>query len=122
MKVLLADDDRLLTQLLSMRLRAKGVEVIVAHDAMQAFMNAVRNQPDVIVLDVQMPGGTGLEALKKLKVSVKTSGIPVVVMSGSVEPKASVQIKELGAVEFLVKPVDPDALYDVLAAVLSPPR
>lgn len=122
MKVLLADDDRLLTQLLSSRLRAKGAEVIVAHDAMQAFMNAVRTQPDVIVLDIQMPGGTGLEALKKLKVSVKTSGIPVVVVSGSVEPEASGMIKELGAVEFLLKPVDPDALYDVLAAVLSPPR
>jgi DNA-binding response OmpR family regulator len=122
MKVLLADDDRLLTQLLSSRLRAKGAEVIVAHDAMQAFMNAVRAQPDVIVLDIQMPGGTGLEALKKLKVSVKTSGIPVVVVSGSVEPQASVMIKELGAAEFLLKPVDPDVLYDVLAAVLSPPR
>jgi DNA-binding response OmpR family regulator len=119
MKVLLADDDRLLTQLLSTKLRSKGVEVSVAHDAMQAFMSALRTQPDVIVLDVQMPGGTGLEALRKLKASTKTSGIPVVVLSGSVEPEASVAIKQLGAVEFLLKPVDPDALHQVLCAVLS---
>jgi DNA-binding response OmpR family regulator len=119
MKVLLADDDRPLTQLLSLKLRAKGVEVSVAHDSMQAFMSALRNQPDVIVLDVQMPGGTGLEALKKLKASSKTSGIPVVVLSGSVEPKAAATIKELGASEFLVKPVDPDVLHQVLCSVLS---
>ena len=66
MKVLFADDDRVLTHLLSSRLRAKGAETIVAHDAMQAFMSAMRSPPDVIVLDVQMPGGTGIEALKKL--------------------------------------------------------
>jgi CheY-like chemotaxis protein len=119
MKVLLADDDRLLTQLLSMKLRAKGADVSVAHDAMQAFMSALRNPPDVIVLDVQMPGGTGLEALKKLKASSKTSGIPVVVLSGSVEPKAAEAIKAQGASEFLLKPVDPEVLHQVLCAVLS---
>ena len=98
MKVLLADDDRVLTTLLSAGLRARGAVPIVAHDAMQAFMIAMRSPPDVIVLDVQMPGGTGLEALKKLKSSVKTSQIPVVVLSGSLEPRASDNIKSLGAV------------------------
>jgi DNA-binding response OmpR family regulator len=122
MKLLLADDDRLLTQLFSAQLRAKGVEVIVAHDAMQAFMSALRTQPDVIVLDVQMPGGTGLETLRKLKSSAKTSGIPVVVLSGSVEPEAGKVVKQLGAAEFLQKPIEPDALYEALVAVLSPPK
>lgn len=119
MKVLLADDDRVLTTLLSAGLRAKGVVPIVAHDAMQAFMIAMRSPPDVIVLDVQMPGGTGLEALKKLKSSVKTSQIPVVVLSGSLEPRASDNIKSLGAAEFLLKPIEPDALYEVLCGVLG---
>jgi DNA-binding response OmpR family regulator len=122
MKLLLADDDRLLTQLFSTRLRAKGAEVIVAHDAMQAFMSALRTQPDLIVLDVQMPGGTGLEALRKLKSSAKTSGIPVVVLSGSVEPETGKMLKQLGAAEFLQKPIEPEALYDALVAILSPPK
>ena len=61
MKVLLADDDKVLTHLLSSGPRAKGVETVVAHGAMQAFMSALRSPPDVIVLDVQMPGGTGIE-------------------------------------------------------------
>jgi CheY-like chemotaxis protein len=55
----------------------------VAHDAMQALMGAVRSLPDAIVLDVHMPGGTGIEALRKLKASSKTFGIPVVVLSAA---------------------------------------
>jgi len=120
MKVLLADDDRVLTHLLSSRLRAKGAETIVAHDAMQAFMSAMKSPPDVIVLDVQMPGGTGIAALKRLKQSAKTSSIPVVVLTGSVEPEASESFKALGAIEFLRKPVDPEELYRVLCTLLSP--
>jgi CheY-like chemotaxis protein len=120
MKVLLADDDRVLTHLLSSGLRAKGAETIVAHDAMQAFMSAMRSQPDVIVLDVQMPGGTGIEALKKLKQSARTALIPVVVLSGSVEPETSDLVKALGAVEFLLKPIDPEALYQALRTILAP--
>ena len=120
MKVLLADDDRVLTHLLSSRLRAKGAEIIVAHDAMQAFMSAMKSPPDVIVLDLQMPGGTGLAALNRLKQSAKTSQIPVVVLTGSVDLEAAASFKALGATEFLRKPVDPEELYRVLCTLLAP--
>ncbi|MEO8090232.1 MAG: response regulator [Gemmatimonadales bacterium] len=118
MKVLLADDDRVLTHLLATGLRAKGAETTVVHDAMQALMTAMRSPPDVIVLDIQMPGGTGIEALRKLKRNAKTSSIPVVVLSGSVAADASQTLKALGAVELLLKPVEPDVLYQVLCTVL----
>jgi DNA-binding response OmpR family regulator len=121
MRVLLADDDRVLTHLLSSRLRARGVETVVAHDAMQAFMSAMRSPPDAIVLDLQMPGGTGLEALRKLKTSAKTSSIPVIVLSGSGDAQTPDQVKGLGADEFLLKPVDPEALYQVLCTTLGRP-
>jgi CheY-like chemotaxis protein len=121
MKVLLADDDKVLTHLLSSGLRAKGVETVVAHDAMQAFMSALRSPLDLIVLDVQMPEGTGIEALKKLKQSARTSHIPVVVPSGSVAPATSEEVKALGAIEFLLKPIGPDTLYAVLCTVLKLP-
>jgi DNA-binding response OmpR family regulator len=56
-KVLLADDDRVLTHLLSAKLRWLGVEIFVAHDAMQVLMSAMRSPPDAIVLDVHMRAG-----------------------------------------------------------------
>ena len=117
MKVLIADDDRVLSLLLSTRLRARGWHVDVAYDAMQTMMFAMRSAPDVIVLDINMPGGTGREALKKLKTSVKTSPIPVVVLSGSIAEEDEPAVLELGAVAFLRKPVTPDALHEVLGEV-----
>ena len=121
MKVLIADDDRVLSHLLSARLRSKGWTVTVAFDAMQAMMFAMRIVPDVILLDINMPGGTGIEALRKLKVSSKTSQIPVVVLSGSLNPADEVMVRELGAIGYVTKPADPDTLHDTLTQVATLP-
>ncbi len=114
MKVLIADDDRVLTHLLSSRLRAKGWTVDIAMDAMQVMMFAMRGSPDVITLDINMPGGTGIEALKKLKASSRTAQIPVLVLSGSIDPADEPRVVGLGAAAFLRKPADVDALHAAL--------
>lgn len=118
-RVLIADDDRILTHMLSSRLQAKGWAVDVALDAMQAVMFARQQGPDIIVLDIAMPGGTGRQALHSLKASSKLRSIPVVALSGSVEPEDEAKIVALGAVEFLRKPIDPDVLDARLRAVLG---
>jgi len=112
MRVLVADDDPIITRLLHSALRVKGWEVSVAADAMQAVMFAGRTpSPDAIILDINMPGGTGIAALKRLKASVRTSNIPILVLSGAIDPALPQTVKDLGADEFLVKPVDLDLLY-----------
>jgi DNA-binding response OmpR family regulator len=121
MKVLIADDDRPLNQLLTTVLRAKGLEIVSAFDAMQALMFALRGSPDVIALDINMPGGTGLDALKKLKASVKTATVPVLVMSGSTDPKLAPQVKDLGADEFMQKPVNAEQFYRALCRLTGRP-
>jgi two-component system phosphate regulon response regulator PhoB len=122
MKILLADDDRLQTHMIASRLKAKGHKVIVAHDAIQAWMTAIQNLPDAIVLDIQMPGGTGVAVLKQLKTSTKTSQIPIIVLSGSMEPQiAAEMVKGLGADEFLTKPVDLKLLFSSLSRLLGIP-
>jgi DNA-binding response OmpR family regulator len=121
MKLLIADDDRALSLLLSTRLRAKGWTVDVAHDAMQALMFAMRSSPDAIMLDIAMPGGTGIDALTKLKRSAKTSQIPVVVLSGSIEPKDEPNVLALGAAAFMRKPPDVDALNELLLKLVGAP-
>lgn len=122
MKILLADDDRIQTLIISSRLRANGHKVFVAYDAIQAWMAAIQNIPDAIVLDIQMPGGTGTAVLKQLKNSTKTSQIPIVVLSGSIEPKVAAEmVKGLGADEFLSKPVDLELLFSTLSKLLTIP-
>jgi CheY-like chemotaxis protein len=88
-------------------------------DAMQAVMAAQRHSPDVVLLDIQMPGGTGLDALKRLRASTKTQLIPVIVISGSDVPEAAARAKALGPVEFLTKPVDFDGLRTSLRELLG---
>lgn len=116
-RVLVADDDRVLSHLLSTRLRALGWKVDVAMDAMQAVMFAIRSAPDVITLDINMPGGTGIEALRKLKQSTKTSQIPVVVISGSIGQHDEPAVMALGASAFVRKPADIDELHRLLLQV-----
>ena len=116
MRVLLADDDRILTRLAATALKGRGWQVEVAHDAMQAVMFAMKApHPDAIVLDIGMPGGTGFQVLEKLQQSTRTSQIPVVVVSGSITEADEARVIELGAVTFLRKPVEPQALHDALA-------
>jgi two-component system OmpR family response regulator len=117
MKLLIADDDRVLSHLLSARLGAKGWKVTLAFDAMQAMMFAMRATPDVVLLDISMPGGTGVEALRKLEVSTKTSQIPVVVHTGSIDPGDEPMLRGLRAAGFIMKPADLDGLHSILLQV-----
>jgi putative two-component system response regulator len=118
-KILVADDDRVLSQLVCAVVRQAGHTPIAAFDAMQALMFAIRPpMPALIILDINMPGGTGLEALKKLKLSARTAPIPVVVLTGSEEADMPDQVKALGATEFVAKPIDPEALTTVIQRVL----
>jgi len=113
-KLLIADDDRTFCELLGAEMTSAGWAVTIASDAMQTIMFALRGQPHAIVLDVQMPGGTGLEALKKLKASKKTAAIPVLVVTGTDNASTEELVLGLGAVRFIRKPVDTADLHRAL--------
>ncbi len=117
-KILVADDDKVTLETLSAQLRGAGFQVVTAMDAMQAFMAAQRSNPDAVLLDIQMPGGTGLDTLKRLQASTKTQAIPVIAISA--HPKLGPQAMALGAVEFLAKPLDFERLRGTLARLLAP--
>lgn len=120
MRILVADDDRVIAQLICAVLQKAGHQPVPAHDAMQAFMFAMRSPaPQLVVLDVNMPGGTGVEALRKLKQSARTCGIPVIVVSGVEDPTMPQRMRELGALDVLPKPVDPAALLEAVDRALG---
>jgi putative two-component system response regulator len=111
MKILVADDDRTLCNILTATFRKRGWEAKPALDAMQALMMAKQQpRPDMILLDINMPGGTGLMTLERLKASSLTADIPVVVVSGTTDPEAPRAAKAGGAVAFVKKPVDAEGL------------
>jgi CheY-like chemotaxis protein len=117
--VLVVDDDRVVSQLVTSLLREKGHKVLAAFDAVQGLMQAKREPlVDAIVLDINMPGGSGEETLKKIKMSTRTSGIPIIVLSGSIDSEGQERVRSLGAEAVLSKPLVPEELFDALTKAL----
>jgi DNA-binding response OmpR family regulator len=116
---LIADDDRVFTEMLRTKLNEKGFRVLVAHDAAQAMMDAVKWTPDAILLDIKMPAGTGIAAIKNLKASHQTSEIPIIAVSSLETPTLPDTLKRLGAIAFLTKPVTFKTVHKMLVAVLA---
>jgi DNA-binding response OmpR family regulator len=103
-KVLVADDERQIRDLLSEFLTSEGYEVLLASDGEEATGLAEREYPDVILLDVKMPGIDGIEVCKRLKAEPKTQFIPVIMITGYVDNKMAAI--EAGADDFVNKPID----------------
>lgn len=114
MEILVADDDPMIALMLSTHFRKAGYGVTVARDTMQAIMLALRKPPDAVLLDVMMPGGSGLQVLRQLKNSVKTALVPIVVISGSIDSSTVDMVKQLGADAFMKKPPDLPQLLELV--------
>jgi DNA-binding response OmpR family regulator len=119
-KILIADDSRVYVHLITGWLHDRGFEVLVASDAMQASMTANRSQPDAIILDINMPGGSGIDVLKRLKISTKTKHIPILVVSGNGGSNMRELVKNLGAADLLEKPLDCNQFCELLSGLLLP--
>jgi len=111
-----------MASMLTGALESRGYGVVLARDAMQAVMFAVQQQPNAILLDVNMPAGTGLGALTRLQASARTSSIPVLVVSGSTDLTLPATVRAEGAKGFFKKPVDLDALCARLEELLQRAR
>jgi CheY-like chemotaxis protein len=120
-KVLIADDSRFQRQMMASCLFSRKFEIIYAADTLQTCMLAMRSNPDLILLDINMPGGTGIEVLKRLRVSMKTQQIPIIVVSGDQNPETESAARKLGAFDFLHKPVDLEKLSQSVDRALGLP-
>lgn len=120
MKVLIADDDKVFEASLRYVFKKRGWTVVSAYDTAQALMFAKQKPPpDVILLDLQMPGGTGLMALERLKASSLTAGIPVIVVTATEDKDAAERVRKAGAAGFVHKPVDATELAGRLEKFLG---
>jgi len=117
-RVLLVDDDAAIRTLCSLNLRALGIDVIEAEDGAQGLQLARRERPDLVLLDVSMPGLDGFEVGALVRRHRKTRHIPLMFLSGEAENDA--RARELGAIACLAKPFDPVALSTLIASTLRP--
>jgi len=108
--ILVADDDPDIVELLSSRLEANSYKVITAYDAVCAVEMAHNEKPDLIILDIKMPGGGGVGALENLKLSRVTRNIPVICISASTATGVCQEALDKGAKAFIAKPFDAEQL------------
>lgn len=118
-KVLVVDDDKSLVELISANLEAAGFEVVKAYDGEEAVNKALSERPDLVVLDVIMPGKDGWEVLEELKSRPETREVPVVLLTVLSGREHIIKGWGKGADFYLPKPFDPEDLVEVVGRLLK---
>jgi DNA-binding response OmpR family regulator len=116
-KILMVEDDRQIVRALTLRLQYAGYEVIQAFDAVSGVEAVIQHQPDLILMDIILPGGSGLIAAKKIQNTVPN--LPIIFLTASQRPGLRQQALALGAAGFLEKPYDPRELLNMIQNALT---
>ena len=117
-KILIVEDEKDIIKMLEYNLKKEGFKVIDARDGEDALDLAVRAYPDLILLDLMLPGIDGLEVCKSLKKEAKTASIPIIMLTAKSQESDKVVGLELGADDYISKPFSPRELIARIKAVL----
>ena len=112
-KVLLVDDEVDFLKILAERLEVRGLKVITATSGEDALTNTEKEEYDLIVLDLSMPGIDGLETLKRIK--TRQPDAEIIILTGQGSVRTGIEAMKLGAEDFLQKPVDISELMDKIS-------
>lgn len=113
-KVLVVDDEPDIVRALSLRLKFNGYEVVIARDGLQATAVAVSELPDLVILDIGMPGGDGHTVARRLRDNVKTCNVPIIALTARTASSDRIKAKLNGFVKYFTKPFDPEALMQAV--------
>ncbi|MBC8430884.1 MAG: response regulator [Desulfobacterales bacterium] len=117
MKVLLVDDEEEFVATLAERLELREIQALVATDGESALALIEADTPQIVVLDIIMPGLGGLEVLKRIK--AENPHIPVILLTGRGSTKEGIKGMQLGAVDYLMKPINIEELIKKMHAAIK---
>jgi len=117
-KILIVEDEKDIVKMLEYNLKKEGFRTASAYDGEEGLERAYSEHPDLIILDLMLPGMDGLEVCKSLKSKNKTSGIPIIMLTAKVQEADKVVGLELGADDYVTKPFSPRELLARVKAVL----
>jgi CheY-like chemotaxis protein len=118
-RVLLVDDESAIRTICRVNLESDGLAVVEAADGREALERVREQQPELVLLDVMMPGVDGWEVAEELGATPATRDIPVVFLSARAAREDRARAQELGAVGYIVKPFDPLGLSGVVRDVIA---
>ncbi len=117
--IMLVEEDEILADLTSFRLELLGYRVDIRRNAEAALDAIHQSPPDLIVLDLYLPGMDGVELINRLKMDEATAGIPIMAFSIESDLDVVTRAHAAGADDYLVTPYDPAVLQEKIAALLG---
>jgi DNA-binding NarL/FixJ family response regulator len=119
-KILCIDDDRAVVEMIAEDLTARGFEVTVAHDGHDGLVAILKNMPDLVLCDINMPVMSGFEVLERLNALAPRLGrIPFVFLTALSDRDSELRARRLGADDYVTKPIDFDMLEMIINARLA---
>lgn len=118
-KILIIEDEQDIVKVLYKKLTDSGFQVVWAQDAYAGVKSAHEENPDLIILDLMLPAGGGLKTLKNIRDSIKTTFVPVVVLTGMRDEAAKAESLQLGVEAYLEKPYNFPELLGVINKALG---
>lgn len=117
--ILVVDDSSTVVFALTKLLEQDGFEVLTAANGEQAIMMAEKHQPDIILMDVIMPGMNGFQATRRIRKMPQLDGTPIIVISASEQKTEEFWLRRLGANDFLPKPITRGQLFPTIEKHLA---
>lgn len=119
--ILIVEDNVSIAKIWSLKLTKEGYEVDVAKTGKEALAKVCEKKPQLILMDVMMPGISGIEVFQQIRQNIEYSRIPVIFLTSSIKSKDEVQkILDMGAADFMAKPeITPEQLAQRIKEVLS---
>ena len=118
-KILIVDDDQDLAMGLRVRLRANNYATVLATDAVSAISQAIKETPDLVLLDLGLPAGDGFLVMERLSNIESLAAIPIIVLSARDPQTSQERALKAGAKAFFQKPADDDELLSTIQNILA---
>jgi len=118
-KILIVEDERDIADLVGFNLERAGYSVMKAHDGITGAEVAIRERPDLVILDLMLPGKDGYGVFKELRRDSRSRDIPVIMLTARAQTEDRIQGLEAGADDYLTKPFSPKELMLRVQAVLK---
>ncbi|MFQ5489422.1 MAG: two-component system response regulator [Phycisphaerae bacterium] len=118
-RIIVCDDEPHIVEGLRYLLRGPGREIVVTHCGAEALKAVRENKPDLLIVDIMMPGLSGLEVVSTLRAALPTANLPIIILTAKGQAQDAAMAKEMWGATVVAKPFVPNQLRQLVASTLE---